>query len=213
MELEGLNIGDPMRSDKGYTLIELMVVVVITMIGFMAILMLQAGVIKGNTNTWDVVCATNLAQHVLETIRIEALEWTGKDATQGYDQDKFHYLRSLSSAGIPAPQVSTGWLKAFDLGKNVKFQMVNQAGRDTYYDSGILNEVPDSRNQRFCVQYRLTWIIPDALIRAEVRVLWPKLETAAGNFDACPKGMENQTNMVNQISVATAVMKNASILW
>jgi len=194
----------------GFSLVELMAVMVITVIGFLAMIHLQAGVIRGNTTTWDMVTATNLAQHVLESIRLESVEWTN-DSVQGPTQGQFKYLQHVNDTVPPAVGTGSGWLRAFDV-PNAPFQMVNQLGRDAAYNPGSLVQFPDTRNRRFCVQYRLTWLILNYLIRAEVRVAWPREDGRGGLYDACPLGME--TDMVNVYSVTypTTIMKNVFVV-
>ena len=206
----------------GFTLVELLAVIVITVIGFLAMVNLQAGIIRGNTTTWDLVGATNLAQHVLETIRMEATEWTN-ESTQPVDQPQFRYLRFVND-GVVAPDGTSGsgWRRAFVQG-GAPFQMVNQLGNDVGYDPGALVQFRTAANvqiqRRFCVRYRLTWLVQDFLIRAEVRVFWFRQMGTAGQFDACPMNlganddMQSDQNIANVYSVTypTTVMKNVFV--
>lgn len=210
----------------GFTLVEMLVVMAISVIGFLALVHLQTANLRGATNAWEMVAATHLGQHLLETIRMEAIEWTN-DTTQPYTQAKFQYLRFAPSPA--AAGATSGWRRAF--GNSDAFQMVNQAGRLLgvsaplpEYDAGIINgsdfadpssstfgELPDNRNQRFCVQYRLTWLIPNTLLRAEARVMWPVQEGRGGRYDSCPAGMENDTVDVYQLTFTTTVMRNVFV--
>ena len=204
-----MTIFDRARRDAGFTMVELMVVTVITIMGFLALVHLQAGILRGNSNSWDMVGATHLAQNLLEAIRMEAMEWTD-NAGQGVDQAKFQYLKHVNDVGV------TQWIRAFDL-PGQRFQRVNQAGRDTRYDSGVLNELHDTRNQRFCVRYRLAWMIPNQLIRAEIRVLWNRDNGQGGKYDACPlspnpaQDMDFDVANVFAATFSTTVMKNAFV--
>jgi len=198
----------------GFSLVELMAVIVITVIGFLAMIHLQAGVIRGNTNTWDMVAAANLAQHVLESIRLETVEWTNQ-STQSTNQNQFTYLQHVNDGGLPAVGSGSGWLRAFD-DPGQPFQKVNQLGAGypaiaVIDDAGALAQIPTTTNRRFCVQYRLTWLVPDFLIRAEVRVLWSRLEGRAALYDACPAGMETDLANVYSLTYPTTVMRNVFV--
>ena len=193
----------------GFTLVELMAVIVITVIGFLAMLHLQTGVLRANTTARDVVTATHLAEHLLETIRMEAVEWTN-DGDQGVDQAKFKYLRHVNDGGGPAEGRGSGWLTAYDI-PNATFTMVSQLGRDTTYDPGALQQYPDTQRRRFCARYRLTWLIPNILIRAEARVLWPRVEGQGGLYDRCEPGMDTDLANAYQVTQVTTLMKNVFV--
>jgi prepilin-type N-terminal cleavage/methylation domain-containing protein len=186
------------RRGAGFTLIELMVVVVITLIGFLAMIRLQAGVVQGTANAWTMVQATQLAEHVMETIRMEAVSWTASDPVLA--QSKYQYL---SATGM-------GWKRAFDQG-TVSFQRTNQLGYQPGYDDGALAEVPNSRNARFCAQFRMTELVPGMLLRADIRVLWPRENAQSTAYDRCPLGMETDRANVFSASFSTTVMRNVFV--
>lgn len=194
--------------EKGFTLIELMVVVLITVVGFMAIVVLQAATVKGVTNSRDLVAAVNLAEHFLNSVRIEALEWTN-DTDQGTNQAKFKYLNNV---GLPVAGNGSGWLQAYINAMDVD-KRINQNGNDTTFDAGLITEFPQDRNKRFCLQYRLTWVIPNRLIRAEARVLWPREEADVAAYQECPLGMEADVSNVYGITVPTTIMKNIFVTY
>lgn len=198
-----------MREGAGFTLVELMAVIVITVIGFLAMLHLQAGILRANTTARDVVTATQLALHLIETIRVEALEWTN-DAAQGVNQAKFTYLRHVNNEAGPVAGRGSGWRRAYEI-QGGTFQMVNSLGRDMTYDAGALQQFPDTQSRRFCVRYRLTWIIPNFLIRVETRVLWPRSEGQGGLFDHCGPNMDADMANAYQVTQVSTVMKNVFV--
>lgn len=205
----GMEGARSMREGAGFTLVELMAVIVVTVIGFLAMLHLQAGVLRANTTARDVVTATQLALHLIETIRIEAMEWTD-DGTQGVNQPKFKYLPRVNDEAGPVAGRGSGWRRAYEV-PNEPFQMVNAVGRDPTYDPGALQQFPNTQGRRFCVRYRLTWLIPNFLIRVETRVLWPRAEGQGGLFDACGPNMDTDVANAYQVTQVTTVMKNVFV--
>jgi len=201
-------------ADRGYTIVEVLVVIAITVIGFLAMANLQASVLRANQNSWNTAGAVHLAQHVQEAIRLEGLEWTNDSfsANGGVGQTKFRYLRHV---GAPVVDGTSGWLDAGFYPADTPLALVNQVGRGPY-DTGALALVPQDRNQRFCVRFRLTWIIPNFLIRSDVRVLWARPESQAGLYDACPgpegrDAMEAHPEDVFSIAFPATVMKNVFV--
>jgi len=200
----------PQAIGRGYTLIEVLVVIAVSVIGFLALSHLQTSVLKANENAWNMTSAVRLATHVQETIRTEALRWYNDtyNGLGGVAQNDFQYLRWV---GPPAVNGSSGWRSPGFFPEGTPFAMVNQAGNQTAWDTGILGHVPADRNARYCLQYRLTWLVPDFLIRSEVRVMWPRPQARAGLYDACPADMADHPEDVFSITIPTTVMKNVFV--
>lgn len=198
------------RRFRGFTLVELMAVMAVSLIGFLAILYLQQGVIRGSANSWNMVQATHLARHVLETIRLEGTQWyndTGM-GQGGAQQNQFTYLRHVGPAMVGG---NSGWRNIDFFPAGTPFQMVDQLGRQVAYDPGALQEIRPDRNPRYCARFRLTWLIPNQLIRAEVRVLWPRDDTRAGRYDQCDMTMDTRPADAFSITIPTTVMKNVFV--
>lgn len=202
-------------ADRGYTIVEVMVVIAVTVIGFMALIHLQTSVLRANENSWNAAGAVSLARHLQETIRLEALEWTGDtyDGTGGVAQAKFRYLKHV---GPPATGEGSGWRDAEFYPVGTAFTLVNQLGFQPAYDAGALQALRGDRNQRYCARYRLTWIVPNYLIRADVRILWVRHEGLAGAYDACPgpegpDSMERHPEDVFTVTFPMTVMRNVFV--
>lgn len=202
------------RRDAGYSLVEVMVVIAVTIVGFLALTSLQASILKANENSWNITSAVALARHVQETIRMEGLQWYNDsfDGIGGVAQERFRYLKHV---GVPAAGTGSDWLDAEFYAAGTDFQLVNQLGNQGAYDAGALQEVRNDRGRRYCVRYRLTWIVPNYLIRTDVRVLWVRHEGRAGLYDACPMTgadtMENHPEDVFSISIPATVMRNVFV--
>lgn len=199
------------RKSRGFTLVELMAVMAISLIGFLAVLYLQQGVIRGSGNSWNMVQATNLGRHLLESIRLEGTQWYNDSSVGvgGHQQARFLYLQNV---GNPAIGGTSGWRNFDFYPPGTPFTMVDQIGRQVAYDAGTLQEVRPDRNPRFCARYRLTWLIPNQLIRAEVRVLWPRDDAPAGRYDQCDAAMDTRPADAFSISIPATVMKNVFVV-
>jgi hypothetical protein len=95
--------------------------------------------------------------------------------------------------------------------------MVNQIGDNLgwegnqSWDSGALGEIRNDAGRRFCVQYRLTWLVPDHLIRAEVRVMWPRAGVNMNDYDSCPADMFTHPTDILSVTIPMTVMKNVFV--
>lgn len=204
------------RRNRGFTLIELMIVLAVTLIGFLALLNLQKGVIQGNMNSWNALGATHLAEHVLETIRLEALEWYTDNGAGagGYGQPGFRYLNRLP---LPAAGATSGWQAAQYYPPGTPFQMLNQIPFDPVRDGGALTEIPRDRQQRYCVRFRMTWLVPNYLARAEVRVLWGRPDRPTAQYEDCRFADGSIDNMdahpedAFSVTMPLTVMKNVFV--
>jgi prepilin-type N-terminal cleavage/methylation domain-containing protein len=201
---------DSRRFTQGFTLVEVMIVIAVTMIGFLAMSHLQAAVLRATENSWNAAGAVELAHHVQQTIRMEALAWTNDslESDGGVLQTRFKYLKNV---GAPGAGMDMEWTDALFYPSSAEFAMVNQLGYQPDYDAGVLAVIPGDRNQRYCVRYRLTWLVPNFLIRADVRVLWVREQGKAADYDACPAIMEAHPEDVFSIAFPTTVMRNVFV--
>ncbi len=169
----------------GFSLVELLIVVVITAVGFVALLDLQVSSIRGLNYPAQMTAAMNLGEHLVETLQLEAYVRRNGGATGG-----LRYLPTLPAFGTGA--ADTGWQLAYANG-STEHAMTDQLGADPVYDIGALAEFPTLDRPRFCVRYRLSWVAQN-LIRTEARVFWLRDEGAWGRFRNCPDGMDAAIN-------------------
>jgi hypothetical protein len=189
-------------------MVELLVVIGITTIGFIALLNLQIGTIHGLGAARDMQGALTLADHVSQSMRLEALQWTpATPALSSVSSFKF-----LSQAPATTTQGSTsGWLVAYSGAGGSADLRIGTVGADPVYDAGILKEVGTTLNAHYCVHYRLTWIVPDILLRGDVRVLWARNRGDFGKYSQCPLGMENELHNVHTITTPVTILKNVFV--
>ncbi len=87
-----MNTGNLIRNNKGFTLVEVIMAMLIVLIGLLAISMMQIMAIKNNANISQKTEALNLAQDRLEDIKRNALDHFA-DLANGSDS-KGPYTRS-----------------------------------------------------------------------------------------------------------------------
>ena len=193
------------RDDAGFTLAEILLVLTLTSIGFIAIINLQIGTINAVATARDMTEATNLAEHVIELIRSDAIEWTA-DGEIVNNQARFPYLGmvlDLTTGG------GSGWVQAMlSPDADVRVGSLGYASRSPERDAGVMNEFPPERNKRYCVFYRLTWLLSDYLLRVDVRVMWVRGNQSQTAFPECPLTMINDASQVSSITIPATVMRN-----
>ena len=191
-------------SKRGFSMMELLIVVTITTIGFVALLNLQVSSIQGLAYPTRLTEAVNLADHFLGTLQMEAMEWT-PEGTRPWNSPNLRYLPTLQD---PAPSWRIAWRDAHEFPDgSVPHKFVNQNGSIIEYDTGLQAEFPAQDNARFCVHYRLSWALPnERVMRAEVRVLWLRKSAAWDDWKDCPLGMEMRRDAVESVTVTGQVM-------
>jgi Tfp pilus assembly protein PilV len=197
----------PEAADKGFTLVELLIAAALSIVGFLALLYVQTQTLAGLSTSKSLVEASNLAEHFLETLREESIEWTNM-STAGPNQDKFLYLKAAPTS--TGAGTTSGWIRAYTAPSGQE-QWIGKLGADTTtYDIGIQQQVPWDRSRKFCAHYRLTWLIPELLLRAEVRVMWPREGADYAKYSTCPtdQSMEDDLMNVASVSMSTALMRN-----
>lgn len=201
---------NPRGTRRGFSIVELLVVVAVTGVGFVALLDLQVSSIRGLTYPANLTAAINLGEHFLSTLRVEAIEWTGKNG-QTWDNPRLKYLSTLDPT-LPADSPDS-WqvLPAVD-GATDAFR--DQAGADDVYDPGLLREIQPRQNPRFCLHYQLVFVSEaENLIRAQVRVLWLRDEASWAEFKDCPLTMAEARFMgrVQSVTLTDQILINTSI--
>lgn len=198
-----------MRGSKGFSLMELLMVIVITTIGFLALINMQVGTLHAANESRSMMDAVNMAEHFIETLKSESIAWNGDAAStilQGGLAGQFPHLRYVGNATLNG---GSGWIEGYRSTETDR--RVGPLGNaDATWDAGISNEVNPNLNRRFCLHYRLTWLVPDYLVRADVRVLWMRDEAQISLYQSCGVGtqMHEDLSNVGSITVPATIMRN-----
>lgn len=192
----------------GYSLVEVMVAATILAIGFMGLLNLQVRTIQGASDSLALTQAMTLAEHYLGSLQVEALNWTTVGQTDAA------LLPRLSDNGFMAAPVvgaSTDWVSAWpeaqgDARVGLLGDAVTVSGLDL--DSGARLEIKPDVQRRFCVHHRLTWVIADEALRAEVRVSWSRDAADFSEYLSCPPEMVADRAAVAQFTLPGMLVRN-----
>jgi len=189
------------RNRRGVTLLEVLAAVSITIIGFVGVLDLQTASIHGLSASRSMFHGMQLSEHFAETLRTEGIEWTNQ-STQAASQVKFEFLNKAPNPAAAGSQ--SEWIVATPNG-----YVGTMANFDTY-DEGILKEFPADEDKRFCIHYRWTWLLTDLLLRADVRVLWPRPAGKRDDYKKCELSMIDDPGNIAYISSPVIIMLNPS---
>ena len=146
---------------RGFTIIEILIAVFVSAVGFAAVFSLQIGTMQGNISARETAAAMNLAERYAERLRAEAYEWTG--------------------SALPGPRLNQpagAWATLTDIPPG---QGVDPRDGLPVDQNGLPHQGADPNGsqlvrQRFCVHY---WLSPlddvyDGILNARVRVVWPR---------------------------------------
>ena len=193
----------PKRSrarERAYTIVEVMSAMTLFAIGAAGVIGMQRVTIQGGADARNFDLASNIAREWQHRLQRDALSWTQPNSvvsTSNLNSTRWLGTTNIDNAWrVPAPgPVVPGFSTAFDL-----------LGHDV---------APTSTDRVFCVQYRLGWIAnsnngasPTALIRAEVRVFWSRLEFGPPNCADLTVDSPATRNQYHFVNLATAIRGN-----
>jgi type IV pilus modification protein PilV len=160
------------RRAAGFTLVEVMVSLGVMTIGAMSIIALQQQTTRANVRAREITTATQIAQNVLERLKLEALAWNAVTGAPATDLQRAPSLLTIvgstagSFMGLPPRTASLAGntrplSNAYDYyGFDVDLTNANAATLATVH---------------FCAGYRLGWIYSNfRAMRADVRVFWAR---------------------------------------
>jgi prepilin-type N-terminal cleavage/methylation domain-containing protein len=190
------------RGRRGYTVVEVLSALTLFAVGAAGVIGMQRVTIQGGADARNFDIATNIAREWQHRLQRDALQWTSPNAinttsnidnTYWLDSSNIDNTWRVPIAG-PGGAGQSGYSAAFDL-----------LGHDID---------PASTDHVFCVQYRLNWITAQAaanptitaLIRAEIRVFWSRLEYGPANCASTTPA----TTQHHFVYVTTAIRENAT---
>jgi type II secretory pathway pseudopilin PulG len=208
---------------RGYTAVEAMMGLTLLAIGAAAVISMQRAAIQGNADARKLDLATAIAREWTDRLRRDATLWT----TPSPSQSVSNYANAkLLSTYLAAANTSlqTGWSFPDALltgapspdGVSPGFDIL---GRDLGGTDLSGNAVSNTTSRvMFCVNVRLNWVVVDQLIRAEVRVVWPRTSILDANNQpviswcnaANVANITGDTTHYHFVQVTTAIRQNTA---
>jgi prepilin-type N-terminal cleavage/methylation domain-containing protein len=190
--------------NRGYTAVEVMMALTLLLIGSMGVMAMQRAAIQGNTDAREMDVATSISRMWVERLERDATLWT--PGLNGLVPPS-----NLPSATLVNENITGKWF--------VPQTRLSPAGSQNDIESAgfdILGQDMATLTQpglRFCVNLRLTPLtIDQTLIRAEVRVFWPRNLTVAPDVSYCnsapPTTLDTDVAKYHFVYTATALRQN-----
>jgi prepilin-type N-terminal cleavage/methylation domain-containing protein len=145
----------------GYTLIEVVAAMAVLGAGILGILAMQGAAVNANLRAHEITTATNLARLWQERLRRDSYQWNHPSVdSPASNLANTWYLRPLATS------TTTNWViptQPTGLSSPLESAAFDYWGRDV---------ATTSASAYYCTHLRLTRVIDDELVRAEVRVWW-----------------------------------------
>jgi prepilin-type N-terminal cleavage/methylation domain-containing protein len=205
------------KRTRGYTAIEVMIGITLLSIGAAAVISMQRGAIQANLDARKMDMANSIAREWLERLRRDATLWTlpspvspaGNNYSNAqilsqylvYGSNTTNSVWKYPDILLQSATVPDGVSPGFDiLGRDL--MPTDIAGTSTKPSAAV-----------FCVNIRLNWLVMNQLIRAEVRVFWPRMILSGPNTtdwctDANASAVTGDVADYHFVYAATALRQN-----
>lgn len=197
------------REARGYTAVEVLMGLALFAIGAAAVISMQRAAIQGNVDARKLDMANSIAHEWIERLRRDAALWTQPGPANPQAPSNYSSTSCPNPQCVQWPELLSTYLSAPAAGQTNPTVTTTWSFPDVYLKRNP--QVPDGvspgfdilgrdlaeadlPNAVFCVNVRLNWLVTptDAsgfarggLIRAEVRVIWPKLLDAPPDAKFC----------------------------
>jgi Tfp pilus assembly protein PilV len=146
----------------GYTAVEVLMAMTVMAIGGAAVMSMQKATLQGNLDARKTDLANSIARTWVERLERDSMQWTlpngGANTTSNIANAKL--LNVTGNWFFPAAYIGGTTPETMSPGFDI-------LGRDLPGDAKTV------KNAQFCTNVRLTWLVTNELMRADVRVLWP----------------------------------------
>jgi prepilin-type N-terminal cleavage/methylation domain-containing protein len=196
------------RGSGGFTMVEVMMAVVVFLTAAAGLLAFEETLMRSNASANDITAATYVGEFWLERGRAESLLWNidGTDLAPARTP-----LLSALGVNVMTAGFATAWNALPMMGTRPAGAPLNKYLETWPGPAGQLRDYAE-----YCVQYRATVLVPNEILRFEVRVLWFKQGLRpAGSTTAwtCPAagmllGTDPDIRNVNVIQLASTIWRN-----
>ena len=152
--------------DRGYSAVEVLVAMTLFAVGASGVIAMIRANVQGNYDARTLDVANSVARAWEERLRRDASYWTkSPTGVSGNAVSTTKWLKNTADAPavwfVPAAPASPN-----HEGQSPAFDLLGRELADT--------DAQDATKTLFCTQLRLTWLVPNSVVRAEVRVFWPR---------------------------------------
>lgn len=163
------------HNQRGYTLIEVVGAMSLFLITASGVMAMQRMTMVSNLRAKNMAVANQIARTWVERLRTDATLWNYPSPSHpefASDLNETVWLKKIATAGWFYPSTT-------ETNGGVVYPGAAFGALGAGIASNAANEVAIAP---FCSHLRLSWLYPDQLIRAEIRVFWLK-EGGKGAFD------------------------------
>lgn len=195
------------RARRGYTMIEVMVALTIVLVGSAGVITMQRATIQGNVDARRMDLANAIARAWVERLRADSMLWTLPAARNPADNfanaPLLQKVANVADATWFRPDQRLNDAPFWSPGMNVLGADVPQSDLGDDFNRYVM----------FCTNVRLTWLIQGSLMRADVRVYWPRGVTAGPEPHFCAQEpdptLETMTDRYHFVYATTAIRRNS----
>lgn len=201
-------------SSRGYTAVEVLLSMTILVIGATGVVAMQRAAVQGNVDAREMDMAQSIAREWMERLKRDATLWTPAVLPAVPPPN-------LSRAVLVNENLTGTWfvpqarLTPAAPQNDVESPGFDALGRDV---TGLAYTGSDLRaatgpGLRYCTNVRLTPLTVDqTMLRAEVRVFWPRLLTASPDAQFCsqapPASLDTATDTYHFVYLVSAISQN-----
>jgi len=180
----------------GYTAVEVLVALTLFAIGAAGVISMQRGAVLGNVDARRLDAANAIARTWTERLRRDAALWTLPNAS---NPEKNNRAKALLIANVALP-ADGAWTRP----------VARYASEGMSPGFDILGGDVDPASAYFCAQVKLTWLVVEQMIRAEVRVFWPRGLDVGADTNYCGRDLDvtNLTDRYHFVYAVTSLRRN-----
>jgi type II secretory pathway pseudopilin PulG len=217
---------------RGYTAVEVALSILVLGIGAAGAMTMQAASVQGNSDAHMMDVGNSIAREWVERLRRDSMTWTTPDSTHPCTDQSCNWFTDtflVSQIGSDAARSTWVWPTPPSTGANQtkSFSFTPTPGAPTVTspwgygrafdmlgrDISTGGAATPTAGLAFCVNVKGDWLIQDEILRATVRVYWPRQMFSAPPAIFCSGSAEmtgTATQTYHFIYAATALQRNSA---
>lgn len=191
-------------AQRGYTAVEVMMAMTVLLIGSIGVMAMQRAAVQGNVDARELDVANSIARGWIERLERDATLWTQASIAQTPPPN-------LPSAVLVNENITGQWF--LPQSRLVPSGAQNDVESPAFDILGQDEASLSAAGIRYCTNLRLTPLTMDqTLIRAEVRVFWPRNLTVSPDPNYCsqapPSSLDTDVAKYHFVYAVTALRQN-----